>query len=66
MSEDMIRKVLYYLHKELRKTEISLTNAEDRRMKNPDCCAICEEIRNLTDKKSVLMYLIEEEMKKIG
>lgn len=60
---DMIQEVLRLLYDHKRKTEISLIHAEDRRMKNPDCCELCKEVGNLKKRKSIYEFLIDKVMK---
>lgn len=64
--DNIKQRALHFLYDLERKNSISLTNANDRRMKRPDCCAICEEIRNLENKGEILRYLIEKELNSDG
>lgn len=64
-TDDAIQEALYFLHDQLRKAEINLTHAEDKRMKNPDCCALCEEIKNIKRKISACNYLIGMVMSRV-
>lgn len=58
MHDDMNQKSLELLYRMKKNAEIALGHAKDRRMKNPDCCALCKEIRSLDGKLEVINYLI--------